>query len=126
MASLDSNTSTFIPFLSTSATQVVHIFILVSTKLDRTDFLTRQSQIEPIVDGYGFTRYLDASPVLLPCQISSNSQLVSNLEFTTWHRRFISTLLRQRPWIATFFPFNRQDKLQCQVCKKRGHKAFDC
>jgi hypothetical protein len=85
MASLDSNTSTFIPSLSTSATQVVHISIPVSSKLDRTNFLTWRSQIEPIVDGFGLTRHLDASPVMSPRQISSNSQLVSNPEFTTWH-----------------------------------------
>jgi hypothetical protein len=85
MASLESNTFTFSPSSSTSTTQVVHISIPVSTKLDRTNFLTWQSQIEPIVDGYGLTRHLEASPAIPSRQLVTGDQSIPNPEFTLWH-----------------------------------------
>jgi gag-polypeptide of LTR copia-type len=85
MASLESNTSTFSPSSFTSTTQVVHISIPVSTKLDRTNFLTWRSQIEPIVDGYGLTRHLEASPAIPSRQLVTGDQSIPNPEFTLWH-----------------------------------------
>jgi hypothetical protein len=85
MASLESNTSTFSPTSSTSTTQVIHISIPISTKLDRTNFLTWRSQIEPIVDGYALTRDLEASPAIPSRQIDIGDQPIPNPEFTLWH-----------------------------------------
>jgi hypothetical protein len=85
MTSLEFNTSTFSPSSSTTTTQVVHISIPVSTKLDRTNFLTWRSQIEPIVDGYGLTRHLETSSAIPSRQIDTGDQSIPNPEFTLWH-----------------------------------------
>jgi hypothetical protein len=85
MASFDSSTSTFTPTPSTPSLPMIHISIPVSIKLDRTNFLTWRSQIEPIMDGYGLTKHLDSSIAAGPHQISIDGQLISNPEFHTWH-----------------------------------------
>jgi hypothetical protein len=80
MATSDSTTSTPSP-LSTSSLPVTHISILVSTKLDRTNFLTWRSQIEPIVDGYGLTKHLDSSFAPPSRQFTIDDHSIPNPEF---------------------------------------------
>jgi gag-polypeptide of LTR copia-type len=83
MATSDSTTST--PLLSTSSLPVTHISIPVSTKLDRTNFFTWRSQIEPIVDGYGLTKHLDSSFAPPSRQITEDDTSSPNTEFRLWH-----------------------------------------
>jgi hypothetical protein len=64
---------------------MIHISIPVSIKLDRKNFLTWRSQIEPIVDGYNITKHLDSSASAPPRQIIINNQPIANPEFTTWN-----------------------------------------
>jgi hypothetical protein len=112
MASLESKTSTFIPSPSTSTTQVIHISIPVSTKLDRTNFLTRRSQIKPIVDEYELTRHLEASPAIPSRQIDTGDQPIPNLEFTLWHMQDGLLL----GWIrSTILAAILAQRVQCQT-----------
>lgn len=75
---------------------VIHITLPVSTKLDRDNFLTWRSQIEPILDGFGLTKYLD-SAVSPPSQLLVVNGVSSpNPAFQAWHKqdRFLLGWLR--------------------------------
>lgn len=70
------------PFSHSSITQ---ISIPVSIKLDRTNFLTWKSQIEPIVDGHGLAKHLD--PAISPPdrQLVIDNQNLDNPAFLPWY-----------------------------------------
>lgn len=71
----------------TGTDPVIQINIPVSTKLDRQNFLTWRSQIEPIIDRFGISQYLD--PLFTPPaqQIKVGEVLTSNPAFLTWYRQ---------------------------------------
>lgn len=66
---------------------VVQITIPVSIKLDRNNFLTWRSQIEPIIDGFGLAPYLNASVTIPDKKVQVAGQLVVNPVFLTWHKQ---------------------------------------
>lgn len=75
---------------------VNQITIPVSTKLDRQNFLTWKSQIEPIIDGFGLSRFLaaDVSPPVKMLTVNGVSS--SNPAFLAWYTqdRFLLGWLR--------------------------------
>lgn len=75
---------------------VIQITLPVSTKLDRNNFLSWKSQIEPIIDGFGLTSFLD--PTVLPPAETLITDGVSkpNLVFQAWRKqdRFLLGWLR--------------------------------
>ena len=91
-----SQTSLLTTTPSNASNSVVHITVPISTKLDRFNFLTWRSQIEPIVDGYGLSHHLDASISPPARQITVENQSVANPAFSPWHQqdRFLLGWLR--------------------------------
>lgn len=66
---------------------VIQITLPVSTKLTRDNFLTWQSQIEPILHGFGLTKFVNAS--VLPPNKNSLIDGVSstNPAFSAWYKQ---------------------------------------
>lgn len=83
MASTDAS-SLIPPSTTVAATPIVHISIPVSTKLDRTNFLTWRSQIEPIVDGYGLTQHLDSAIAIPDQNLVINGRSIPNPTYASW------------------------------------------
>lgn len=75
---------------------VIQISIPVSTKLDRQNFLTWKSQIEPIINGFGLSRFLspDISPPAKDITVDGVSR--SNPAYLPWYMqdRFLLGWLR--------------------------------
>lgn len=67
-----------------SSGSVVHISIPISLKLDRSNFLTWRSQVEPIITGFGLFHHLDES-VTLPSQfLVTNGVSSTNPAYAPW------------------------------------------
>lgn len=75
---------------------VMHITLPISTKLTCENFLTWRSQIEPILDGFDLSRFLDSAVSLPDKNITSACVSFPNSGFQTWHRqdRFLQGWLR--------------------------------
>lgn len=86
MSSDESPVSNIIsPTVSTDP--VTHITIPVSIKLDRNNYLTWKSQIEPIVDGFDLTAHLDENFTAPAQKISVSDQLIDNPAFHRWRKQ---------------------------------------
>lgn len=64
---------------------ITQISIPVSIKLDRSNFLTWKSQIEPIVDGHGLATHLDVAISPPARQLEVNNQRVDNPAYLPWY-----------------------------------------
>lgn len=63
----------------------IQIILPITTKLDRSNYLTWKSQIHPLPHSYGLTKYVKGRPPP-PTMTSQTSQLAFNPEFLPLYR----------------------------------------
>lgn len=75
------------PTPPTAIDPVIHITLPVSTKLTRENFLTWRSQIEPILDGFGLSKFLDSAVSPPEKNLLLNGVLSTNPLSSAWYQQ---------------------------------------
>jgi hypothetical protein len=75
-----------------SSDQIIQITFPISAKLDRTNFLTWKSQIEPIVHGYGLFEFLSSNTTAPSQELILADKNQPNPAFINWRKQDPSCL----------------------------------
>jgi gag-polypeptide of LTR copia-type len=70
-----------------SSDQIIQITISISAKLDRTNFLTWKSQIEPIIHGYGLFDFLSSNTTTPSQELILAEKNQPNPAFINWRKQ---------------------------------------
>jgi gag-polypeptide of LTR copia-type len=82
------STPVFFPFLKmTSSDPIIQLSIPISAKLDRNNFLTWKSQIEPIIHGYGLYDFLDSKDDIPAPELVLADKNQPNPAYLAWRKQ---------------------------------------